>query len=101
MLRKLTKAAIYGDKAEKEETEMVSSQEYTLMEKRMAELEEKCRSLKNQQAAVSSPEKEQILTAALSRVEELELQLSETKKVTSLLYFEAYIHYWRFFGCVK
>ncbi|CAN6906682.1 unnamed protein product [Brassica oleracea] len=80
MLRKLTKAAIYGDKAEKEETEMVSSQEYTLMEKRMAELEEKCRSLKNQQAAVSSPEKEQILTAALSRVEELELQLSETKK---------------------
>lgn len=105
MLRKLTKAAIYGDKAEKEETEMVSSQEYTLMEKRMAELEEKCRSLKNQQAAVSSPEKEQILTAALSRVDELELQLSETKKVTSLFYFEAYIHYWwhywRFFGCVK
>ena len=76
----------------------------------MAELEEKCRSLQNQQAAVSSPEKEQILTAALSRVDELELQLSETKKVTSLFYFEAYIHILSkvilvallaFFGCVK
>ncbi|KAL0733546.1 hypothetical protein Bca4012_009756 [Brassica carinata] len=54
---------------------MVSSQEYTLMEKRMAELEEKCRSLENEKA-----EKEQILTAALSRLDELELQLSEAKK---------------------
>lgn len=81
MPRKLTEAAIYGAEAEKGETGMVSSQEYMSMVKRMAELEEKCRSLGNQPPAFS-PEKEQILTAALSRVDDLELQLSETKKVT-------------------
>ncbi|ESQ46058.1 hypothetical protein EUTSA_v10000115mg [Eutrema salsugineum] len=73
MPRKLTEAA------EKGQTTMISSQEYMSMVKRMAELEEKCRSLDNQPPAFS-PEKEQILTAALSRVDELELQLSETKK---------------------
>ncbi|CAN8314648.1 unnamed protein product [Cochlearia groenlandica] len=79
MPRKLTEAAIYSGEAEKGETGMVSSQDYMAMVKRMAELEEKCRSLDNQPASFS-PEKEQILTAALSRVDELELQLSETKK---------------------
>lgn len=80
MPRKLTEAAIYGAEAEKGETAMVSSQEYMSMVKRMAELEEKCKSL--DKPATFSPEKEQILTAALSRVDELELQLAETKKVT-------------------
>lgn len=80
MPRKLTEAAIYGGEAEKAETTMVSNQEYMSMVKRMAELEEKCRSLDNQPAAFS-PEKEQILTTALSRVDELELQLAQTKKV--------------------
>ncbi|KAL1208161.1 Phosphatidylinositol/phosphatidylcholine transfer protein SFH3 [Cardamine amara subsp. amara] len=79
MPKKLTEAAIYGAEAEKGETAMVSSQEYMSMVKRMDELEEKCRSLDNQPASFS-PEKEQILTAALSRVDELELQLAETKK---------------------
>lgn len=81
MPRKLTEAAIYGEKGD---TTMVSTQDYMSMVKRMSELEEKCRSLDNQPAAFS-PEKEQILTAALSRVDELELQLSETKKVTYLV----------------
>lgn len=77
----------------------------------MAEQEEKCRSLENKQAEASSPEKEQILTATLSRVDEIELQLSETKKATSLFYFEANIHTYlskvilvallALFGCVK
>ncbi|CAH2061591.1 unnamed protein product [Thlaspi arvense] len=79
MPRKITEAAMYGAEAEKGEKAMVSSQEYMSMVKRMSELEEKCRSLDNQPAAFS-PEKEQILTAALSRVDELELQLSQTKK---------------------
>uniref|UniRef100_A0A1J3HNX5 Phosphatidylinositol/phosphatidylcholine transfer protein SFH3 n=1 Tax=Noccaea caerulescens TaxID=107243 RepID=A0A1J3HNX5_NOCCA len=79
MPRKLTEAAIYGGEAEKGEKTMVSSQDYMSMVKRMAELEEKCRSLNNQPAAFS-PEKEEILTTALSRVDELEIQLSETKK---------------------
>ncbi|XP_010416906.1 PREDICTED: phosphatidylinositol/phosphatidylcholine transfer protein SFH3 [Camelina sativa] len=79
MPRKLTEAAIYGGNGEKTETTMVSSQEYMSMVKRMAELEEKCRSLDNQPASFS-PEKEQILTAALSRVDELEVQLAQTKK---------------------
>ncbi|OAP09168.1 SFH3 [Arabidopsis thaliana] len=79
MPRKLTEAAIYGGEVDKAETTMVSNQEYMSMVKRMAELEEKCRSLDNQPAAFS-PEKEQILTAALSRVDELELQLAQTKK---------------------
>jgi len=82
MPRKLTEAAIYGGEVDKAETTMVSNQEYMSMVKRMAELEEKCRSLDNQPAAFS-PEKEQILTAALSRVDELELQLAQTKKVQS------------------
>ncbi|XP_010429073.1 PREDICTED: phosphatidylinositol/phosphatidylcholine transfer protein SFH3-like [Camelina sativa] len=79
MPRKLTEAAIYGGNGEKTETTMMSSQEYMSMVKRMAELEEKCRSLDNQPASFS-PEKEQILTAALSRVDELEVQLAQTKK---------------------
>ncbi|CAA7044794.1 unnamed protein product [Microthlaspi erraticum] len=79
MPRKLTEAAIYGGEAEKGEKAMVSSQDYMSMVKRMAELEEKCRFLDNQPAAFS-PEKEEILTAALSRVDELEIQLSNTKK---------------------
>ncbi|XP_018514098.1 phosphatidylinositol/phosphatidylcholine transfer protein SFH3 isoform X2 [Brassica rapa] len=79
MPRKLTEAAIYGGAAEKGETAMVSTQEYMSMVKRMAELEEKCRSLDNQPAPFSA-EKEQILNAALTRVDQLEFQLSETKK---------------------
>ena len=86
MPRKLTEAAIYGGAAEKGETAMVSTQEYMSMVKRMAELEEKCRSLDNQPAPFSA-EKEQILNAALTRVDQLEFQLSETKKVTSFLLF--------------
>lgn len=80
MPRKLTEAAIYGGAAEKGETAMVSSQEYMSMVKKMAELEEKCRTLDNQPAPFSA-EKEQILNAALTRVDQLEFQLSETKKV--------------------
>ncbi|KAF8088053.1 hypothetical protein N665_0556s0007 [Sinapis alba] len=79
MPRKLTEAAMYGGAAVKGETAMVSSQEYMSMVKRMGELEEKCRSLDNQPAPFSA-EKEQILNAALTRVDQLEFQLAETKK---------------------
>ncbi|XP_010555282.1 PREDICTED: phosphatidylinositol/phosphatidylcholine transfer protein SFH3-like [Tarenaya hassleriana] len=72
MPRKLTEATTYGGKVE------VSSEDYMKMVKRMAELEGKCKFLDSQ--PVFSPEKEQLLNSALSRVDDLELQLSETKK---------------------
>ncbi|XP_010531443.1 PREDICTED: phosphatidylinositol/phosphatidylcholine transfer protein SFH3-like [Tarenaya hassleriana] len=82
MPRKITEAAIYGGGSCYYEGEggnvAVSSSEYMGMVKRMAELEDKCKFLDSQ--PIFSPEKEQMLNSALSRVNDLELQLSETKK---------------------
>ncbi|KAH7852542.1 hypothetical protein Vadar_026131 [Vaccinium darrowii] len=58
----------------------ISTAEYFSMVKRMAELEEKVIVLSNK-PAVMPPEKEEMLNAALSRVDALEQQLSATKKV--------------------
>lgn len=59
----------------------ISTAEYFSMVKRMAELEEKVIVLSNK-PAVMPPEKEEMLNAALSRVDALEQQLSATKKVS-------------------
>ncbi|KAF8112273.1 hypothetical protein N665_0065s0055 [Sinapis alba] len=88
--RKLTEAALYGNSVCYEDSSMskhnqaqfaapVSSSEYMLMVKRMAELEEKCMFLDLKPANVES-EKEEKLQAALNRVQVLEQELTETKK---------------------
>ncbi|CAE5984523.1 unnamed protein product [Arabidopsis arenosa] len=88
--RKLTDAALFGNSVFYEETKMskpnqeqfpapVSSSEYTTMVKRMAELEEKYKSL-DSKSADDALEKEDKLQAALNRVQVLEHELSETKK---------------------
>ncbi|KAG7583992.1 CRAL/TRIO N-terminal domain [Arabidopsis suecica] len=88
--KKLTDAALFGNLVFYEETKMskpnqeqfqapVSSSEYTTMVKRMAELEEKYKSL-DSKSADDALEKEDKLQAALNRVQVLEHELSETKK---------------------
>ncbi|CAL9223166.1 unnamed protein product [Arabidopsis halleri] len=88
--RKLTDAALFGNSVYYEESKMskpnqnqfpapVSSSEYTIMVKRMAELEEKYKSL-DSKSADDALEKEDKLQAALNRVQVLEHELSETKK---------------------
>lgn len=93
--RKLTEAALFGNSVYYEQSTMskpnqdqlpapVSSSEYLIMVKRMAELEEKCKSL-DSKPADDALEKENRLQAALNRVQVLEHELSETKKVSSTL----------------
>jgi len=57
----------------------ITSTDYKSIMKRMAELEKKVVALSNK-PAVMPPEKEELLNAALSRVDALEQQLSSTKK---------------------
>ncbi|KAI8533019.1 hypothetical protein RHMOL_Rhmol11G0263700 [Rhododendron molle] len=91
MPRKLTDATLYSSamfgvdpmmKPHKlpAPTVTVSTTEYLSMTKRMGELEEKLTLLSNK-PAVMPPEKEEMLNAALSRVDVLEQELSSTKKV--------------------
>ncbi|CAH8329581.1 unnamed protein product [Eruca vesicaria subsp. sativa] len=87
--RKITEAAIYGNSVCYEESRSrktkvqfatpVSSSEYMLMMKRMAELEEKCKLLDLKPTNIES-EKEEKLQAALNRVQVLEQQLTQTQK---------------------
>ena len=94
--RKLTEAALYGnsvcyDEAMPKQNQAqfaapVSSSEYMLMVKRMAELEEKCMFLDLKPANVDT-ETEEKLQAALNRVQVLEQELTETKKVKQTLYY--------------
>ncbi|KAL1223364.1 Phosphatidylinositol/phosphatidylcholine transfer protein SFH7 [Cardamine amara subsp. amara] len=88
--RKLTEAALFGNSVYYDESKMskpnqdqlpapVTSSEYILMVKRMAELEQKCMFLESKPAD-DALEKENRLQGALNRVELLEHQLSETKK---------------------
>jgi hypothetical protein len=89
MPRRLTEAAIYSGsvyydgnmiKGHQLPSPAISSNEHMSMMKRMAELEDKVNILINK-PAVMPPEKEEMLKAALSRVDALEQELSSTKKV--------------------
>ncbi|XP_010548065.1 PREDICTED: phosphatidylinositol/phosphatidylcholine transfer protein SFH1 [Tarenaya hassleriana] len=91
MPRKLTEAALYGTSVYYEESSVsrqnqtqfpapVSSSEFILMVKRMAELEDKCKFLDSKPTNVVADEKDEKLQAALNRVQALEQELSETKK---------------------
>lgn len=93
--RNLTGAALFGNSVYNEESKItrpdqdqlstpVSSSEYVLMAKRMSDLEEKYMSLDSKPADDAS-EKEDKLQTALNRVQVLEQELSETKKVRSNL----------------
>ncbi|KAG5395376.1 hypothetical protein IGI04_025339 [Brassica rapa subsp. trilocularis] len=73
MPRRLAKANVYPDGVR-----VMPTQEYMAMAKKMADLEEKYDSVDAQ--AVVSREKEKVLDAALGCVDQLQLQLSETKK---------------------
>ncbi|XP_020978698.1 phosphatidylinositol/phosphatidylcholine transfer protein SFH12-like isoform X2 [Arachis ipaensis] len=57
----------------------LSTAEFTTVMKRMAELEERMHNM-NQKSAALPPEKEQLLNSAISRADNLEKQLMETKK---------------------
>ncbi|KAJ0233547.1 Phosphatidylinositol/phosphatidylcholine transfer protein SFH2 [Hirschfeldia incana] len=72
--RKLTQGNAYTDGVT-----VMPTQEYRAMVKRMTDLEEKCKSMEAAQVAISV-EREKVLDAALRRVDQLEFQLSETKK---------------------
>ncbi|CAG7898963.1 unnamed protein product [Brassica rapa] len=74
MPRKLTQGNVYPDGVT-----VMPTQEYRAMVKKMTDLEEKCKSMEAAQVAISM-EREKVLDAALRRVDQLELQLSETKK---------------------
>ncbi|CAH8273804.1 unnamed protein product [Arabidopsis lyrata] len=81
MPRKLTEANVYsreGSAVYQDGVTVMSRQEYMVMVKKMTDLEEKCKSMEAQ--AAFSLEREKILDAALRRVDQLELQLSETNK---------------------
>ncbi|KAF2530524.1 hypothetical protein F2Q70_00033607 [Brassica cretica] len=69
MPRRLAKANVYPDGVRV----MPTQEEYVAMAKKMADLEEKYDS-------VDAREKEKVLDAALGCVDQLQLQLSETKK---------------------
>ncbi|XP_068322779.1 phosphatidylinositol/phosphatidylcholine transfer protein SFH3-like [Pyrus communis] len=88
MPRKLTDAARYGTpvyyngvvvKGQPLPAPAISSTDYMNMMKRMAELEEKLYALSSK-PAVMPPDKEEMLNAALNRVNTLEQELSSTKK---------------------
>ncbi|KAB2603162.1 phosphatidylinositol/phosphatidylcholine transfer protein SFH3-like [Pyrus ussuriensis x Pyrus communis] len=88
MPRKLTDAARYGTpvyyngvvvKGQPLPAPAISSTDYKNLMKRMAELEEKLYALSSK-PAVMPPDKEEILNAALNRVNTLEQELSSTKK---------------------
>ncbi|KAG5526669.1 hypothetical protein RHGRI_032812 [Rhododendron griersonianum] len=88
MPRKLTDATLYSSamfgvdpmmKPHQLPAPTISTTEYLSMMKRMGELEEKVTLLSNK-PAVMPPEKEEMLNAALSRVDVLEQELSSTKK---------------------
>lgn len=82
MPRRLTEANVYsreGGAVYEDGVTVMSRQEYMGMVKKITDLEEKCKAMDAQ--AAFSLEREKILDAALRRVDQLELQLSETKKV--------------------
>lgn len=98
MPRKLTDATLYSSamfgvdpmmKPHQLPAPTISTTEYLSMMKRMGELEEKVTLLSNK-PAVMPPEKEEMLNAALSRVDVLEQELSSTKKVHIFFFFGSF-----------
>lgn len=92
MPRKLTDASFYSNSAygvdamikgqseyETEQASVISRGDYFTLIKRMAELEDKVNVMSNK-PAVMPPEKEEMLTNALHRVDKLEQELSSAKK---------------------
>ncbi|GKV25393.1 hypothetical protein SLEP1_g34840 [Rubroshorea leprosula] len=83
--RKLTEAALYGtcysETINGSADKSASSSEYISMVKRVAELEEKMSVVFNRQQAAMPPDREEMLAAALNRVNNLEQELSATGKV--------------------
>ncbi|XP_052193970.1 phosphatidylinositol/phosphatidylcholine transfer protein SFH12-like [Diospyros lotus] len=88
MPRKLTAASLYSNSMFGVEPDMrphqlqapaVSNNEFLAVTKRMGELEEKVTVISNK-PAVMPPEKEEMLKAALNRVDALEQELSAAKK---------------------
>jgi hypothetical protein len=87
--RKLTDATIYSNpdycddtsvKGREQQSPATSSADYMTVLKRMAELEDKVSVLSSKPVSMP-PEKEEMLNAAISRVEALEQELMATKKV--------------------
>ncbi|KAL2346107.1 hypothetical protein Fmac_000107 [Flemingia macrophylla] len=82
MPRKITEAALYGSSGYYDGSMMkaptISCNDYMTMMKRMAELEERMTVLSKR--PIMPPEKEEVLTNALSRVSTLEQDLAATKK---------------------
>lgn len=93
MPRKITEAALYGSQVYYNDSMMkgghqlpapsISGADYMAMAKRMAELEDKVKTL-TAKPTTMPPEKEEMLNAAVSRVNTLEQELSATKKVHNL-----------------
>ena len=93
--RKITHAAVdyamvYGAESVKSQASfcrqpatVVAPMEYGNVFKRLAELEEKVSALSKKPAEMA-PEKEQILNAAVRRIDDLETELESTKKVMIL-----------------
>lgn len=85
--RRLTEGAFYGGAAGpgyySDSTPQMAGPDYISMMKRMADLEEKVNGL-NKNPASMPPEKEEMLNTAVNRVNVLEEELSETKKVSFL-----------------
>lgn len=89
MPRKITEAALYGSQVYYNDSMMkgghqlpapsISGADYMAMAKRMAELEDKVKTL-TAKPTTMPPEKEEMLNAAVSRVNTLEQELSATKK---------------------
>jgi hypothetical protein len=89
--RKMTDATIYSSpvycddtavKSLEHQSPAISSADYMTVLKRMAELEDKVSVLSAKPVSMP-PEKEEMLSAALSRVDGLEQELMATKKVVS------------------
>lgn len=94
MPKKLTKAMLYSSQIHEADTmikgpqnvhkllpeSIISSTEYMSILKKMADLEDKVSVLSLKTPAMP-PEKEELLNAAMSRIDSLEQELSATKKV--------------------
>lgn len=91
MPRKLTESTLYSNSMHfadggmkgqgyKPAEPAISASEFMAMMKRMASLEEKFITLSNQPPTMP-PEKEEMLTNALTRIDALEQELAEAKKV--------------------
>lgn len=84
MPKKLTDATLYSSSMYSDTgsspREAVSNEDYFIMMKRMNELEEKLTIL-SKRPTTMPPEKEEMLSNALQRIDMLEQELSTTKKV--------------------